>query len=467
MSFLFKHKLASLLVAHLSNDKAAFFFELTIMLIVGIVVVPLIKAIMSIFKELSEKVTEADALALWTCAFLVYWLLMYPQKYINPWGSLWYATDYSMGLGSRFFIGSVLKLFYGDYLHSYLAVMFCYVFIIFIIVIVALLGRMFYLKCEKETKTAFLYIWFLFLVNPGSLISHWYTQNMFGRLETYGLFIGLLCLMIYAKAGLNVITVSVITFLSCISIAIYQGNIFMYYSLILMVFIWEIVNDPRNIRKWIYGVINTLFTALSFVLFQFFSYTMFSSVDEMTDYLSSKTNISINRTALNRELFLPLSESYIPAHINYFSKVYPRESSFVTMLFLCPTLIMFVALYMKCYRTKRVKQKNVFRLIYTYFICLLFMIVPQYILNVDWGRWMVSTTIVLFLSFLFLLWKQDEGAVAACQSFSNWIHRHKILCLIVLVFTAGLGKMSHYYYIDQVSSIIKWMVEEQWIVSGL
>ena len=412
-------------------------------------------------KSVVKRTKKINAVGIGTFLYFLFYLLVFRQSKICYWGSLWYAADYSLGLGSRFFIGSFLRLFSGSFLDNQTAVVFCYVFLVILIVLLSIAGNNMYSVCKDNYRLAFLYIWVMFLVSPGSVVCYWYSENMFGRLEMYGLVIGVGCLLLYKKLGINKITFTLITILSVLSIAIYQGNVFMYYPLIMMIFIWEIMNNFKSLSKWLYGLINFAATSLTFLYFQFGSRINFDNAEQMANYIGRNTNIPICFDALDDEFFKPRAQIYTELNIEYYNDTLPRESTIVTIIVLVPLIIMFIGLYAKCIKSYKSRHlnKSILSSVYVYFLSLLVIIIPQFVLNVDWGRWMVSETVLLFMGFLFLLWMKDEGAIEAGSALSNWINRHRFVSILVLAYIAGLNKFDHYVFIKQVRNIMQWLID--------
>lgn len=461
LAIIVKHHFVDVFMEMSSPYLTAFLLKCTLVLLIGIISVPLIRKLIQVFGKI--KIQKVNAMGKLTLLYLLLGLLLYPIQTINDWGALWYATDYSMGFGSRFFIGTVLRLFYNDYLEANVVFVFCLVFTIITIGIVSLFANKLYEECEEKNKLALVYIWALLLVSPGSVIGMWQSGN-FGRLEFWGFLIGLVCILVYSIHGLNTKTFLAITILSCISIAIYQGNIFMYYPLICMIFIWEITNSNGDFTKVLFGIINIVLTGISFLLFQFFSYTSFESASEMASFLSEKTNLPIAERAIDLELFQPFSVTYNSISLNFLSgNELPREKGFITIILLCPIIILFIGLYSRCVIAYRKNDSSILHAPYLYFISLLATIIPQFAFNVDWGRWMLSENIVLFSGFIFLLWKKDDGAIQASSALSDWIKHHKTISLVALLWIAGLGKLNA-SYIGQVNSITDWLISNNWLV---
>lgn len=459
-----KHHLIKVLSDVIHSRLSLYIVLSAVSLVFGFVIVAVVAILLNMHKYLGHYADRYNAIGVGTFLYLIVSVLVNLKDEINPWGALWYATDYSMGMGSRFLIGTVLRLINNDYVYLGTAVLFCYVFVIAVVVMISLLVNRMYSQCEDKCKPAFAFIWILYLVSPGSIVCFWQSPNVFGRLEFYCMFLSLVCLLIYSRFGMNVATSIIYTLLSCLSIAIYQGGIFMFYSLILMLFVWEVYKNVHQIRVWVYCLTNLLTTSICFIIFQFFSFTRFDDVDQMIVYMSDRTDVPIVRSALDRELFQPFLSSFAESANNYMKAAMPRESSVITLVLLAPIFIMFIGIYIKCFNVDKIRNTTGIRSIHLYFLLFLFFIVPQFFLNVDWGRWIISETMILFIPLLFLVWKREEGAFAASVSLSNWIGNHKVLSAFVLVYIASFDRFDHYYFIVQTNNVLKWLLNNNFLV---
>lgn len=419
-----------------------------------------------IVKSAVKSVKKINAVGIGTFLYFLITLLINRQSEISDWCVLWYAADYSLGMGSRFLMGTILRFLSGGFLYYQLVIAFCYVFVFVMVILLSVIANKMYSVCGDNYKLAFIYIWIMFLAGPGSLDTYWSSRNLFGRLEIYGLILSLGCLLIYNKWGINKASFSIITVMSVLSMAIYQGNIFMYYQLIMMIFIWEIYRSPRSVRPWAYGISNFSLTSIAFLLFQFGASVNYENAEQMAEYIGRNTNIPINAEVLDNEFFRSIPDIYSVSNVNYYTIIFPRECTIVTMIVLFPVIVLFIALYAKCIRVFKTKNpdKTILRSVYPYFLALLMIIVPQFILNVDWGRWMLSETVILFMGFLFLLWRKDEGAVVACTSLNAWITRHPFISGLALIYLSGLDKFDHYFFIRQAVSVMQWLIDNGWVI---
>lgn len=72
---------------------------------------------------------------------------------LDTWSSAWDAMDYSMGNGSRLLIGSIYKLFYGDYLDVTVAYKYVGIGIMLTILVLAIvLGQLIRLSLAADPE---------------------------------------------------------------------------------------------------------------------------------------------------------------------------------------------------------------------------------------------------------------------------------------------------------------------------
>lgn len=86
-------------------------------------------------------------------AGLIVWFLTGRALDLQGWSSAWNAMDYSMGTGSRLLIGSIYRLFYGEYLDYTVAYKYVAVGTMLTILVLAIvLGRMIRLAVAKNDQ---------------------------------------------------------------------------------------------------------------------------------------------------------------------------------------------------------------------------------------------------------------------------------------------------------------------------
>lgn len=392
-----------------------------------------------------------------TFVYLLITFILNAPKHIEEWCALWYATDYSMGGGSRFFIGSVLRLFYNDYLSSSVAYRFCYISIIIIILFVSYMIDKMVKLVEPEIRSGVGFLIILFLVSPGSVPGIW-QKGDFGRLETYGLLLMLCGIVLFEKLKNKYSKYTIITLVSMISLAIYQGNLFLYYPLVLMVIIYDVFTDKNDVVKRILGVCSFVFSVATFAYFQFFAWTYFDNAVEMAEFLEKKTDLPIAEAAIDYELFQSVLGAYIKVNLGYLrGSELPREKTVLTAILLTPVILIIIYLFTKCIENSN--SEKWYKQPYIYLVLISMFIIPQYVLNVDWGRWMIATSIIVFSELFYLLYKKDDAMTLALTNFTSFLMKHKIFAVFLIIYVASLDKFDQRIFMGQVNQIVGWMVD--------
>lgn len=103
--------------------------------------------------EKIKKLWNAVSYEVVIAAGLTVWFLTGRALDLQGWSSAWNAMDYSMGTGSRLLIGSIYRLFYGEYLDYTVAYKYVAVGTMLTILVLAIvLGRMIRLAVAKNDQ---------------------------------------------------------------------------------------------------------------------------------------------------------------------------------------------------------------------------------------------------------------------------------------------------------------------------
>ena len=175
----------------------------------------------------------------------------------------------------------------------------------------------------------------------------------------------------------------------------------------------------------------------------------------MAEALRQKTNLEIAQQALDMELFSPLSEAYYMFNVGFIhGKSFPRERLVLTLVVLLPIVVILVAMYKAMNRYYNDVGEKLWYRSHFYYPLLLLTILPQYALNIDWGRWQIATTTVVFFEVFYLIYKNDAGALASADKLNCFIDRHKVIAIFTLVYIASINKFLGAEFPYQVGAIV-------------
>ena len=307
------------------------------------------------------------------------------KDYMSTYNTTLFALSYDYGFISRGFMGSVFN-FVGDLLpwdiHNYMGV---YNFNGFFTIVYYLVLFWFYKvcldHCKDENKRNLKYlIVFLSLF----AFTMWTTTINFGRLDLY-LFIFMLIsviLIIEEKHEWLIIPIGIIC--TCI----HQGYVFTNANTILVLLLYKILlGNPKNRKKYV-AIFLLYFLSISalFLYFEFFSHVngeaIVAEVKAAAKALS-KSGKTYNPSIINHEILgLDVTEDELEYHIEN-----AREFPVFCVLF-SPYIFFGFRFFIKLVLDKAASLEK--RFAYFAFLAGGLTMLPQFLLKVDYGRYMFN-----------------------------------------------------------------------------
>ena len=385
------------------------------------------------------------------CLWMIQLIIQLPEE-ITKWVECWYAVDYSMGLGSRFLIGSILSLFYDGFMDRRIAYVFCVVSLVFLIALCSfMLGKLLN-KTKYKAAVALLvaYLW----ASPASLASYWNVKN-FGRLEVYTLLISLVCVSIFLKLRKKWMKYGVLCLGAIICNAIYQGYVFLYFPILFIVIVCEAYKNEFKKRDLLGGFAVLVSACISFLFFQFGTSIVFETQAEFEAAIAAKSNVHISSGAIMCEMFMGISEVFELLIVPFITgDDFPREIFAITMILLTPIVVTGIALYMKCFENFKIKEKNVFKNPYFWCAVCQLAILPQFLLNIDWGRWVISIVSVFFFGVLYMVYIEMEEMNHAIALLEEFLKKYYFVAMTIVLYFTLFTKFTEHGLRNQLYIII-------------
>lgn len=352
---------------------------------------------------------------------------------LHEWNSAWFAMDYSLGFDSRLFIGSLLRLFYPDFLPAEAAYTFVSITILlFLFVLSYILG--YTLRTAEGTKaqTGLLILITLYLLGPGSPAYLW-TQENFGRFDIFLLFITLLAAVFCFKASSAPARLIVLTLAGLAALCIHQAFMLIFFPL-LFVLLADVMFEKKNSKAFILaGLVCCMLLAIVFLYFQLFSQIKASGIEELTAALSQRTSLPVNEVALRYEYFASTSQSSKELVMNGLGE--RLRYGAVTLFLLTPFGGIFLFLWKSI-------LKEASRSKWKYWLILAgnAAFIPAFALTIDWGRWFGALLTVLTLQIVFLAAKKDAPVLAGLTRLTLTFHKHPYLFILTGLWLGSLSK---------------------------
>lgn len=336
------------------------------------------------------------------------------------------ALNYTYGFTSRGLIGTLYYL-----LDMILPVsmytptsakVFLFISTLLLVVVLFIFVHEVIKKCH-ETHIAHVEILLMFLIV--ATISTYFGGWNFGRVDIYMIMISLLSAIIFIHGKCEWLIIP----LSVLGVMMHQGYVFMYYNIILALLIWGIFSNKDKRRRYIViAVISLIFCSALFLYFELFSHnyvdnTVFDQVAGLAADMSEDGEY--HKTLLAHEILgVDLSGVEHEYHMKNLAEI------ILFALFMLPYIIIFFKLMVRVFKNANSKaDKWKYALLYLGALTML----PDYLIKVDYGRWIMST-IAYYLIIGCFLYIKDEGFAMTATNYFEGIKKQLIIYPLLIAY---------------------------------
>lgn len=347
------------------------------------------------------------------------------QNIVRSYNSTMLALSYEYGFTSRALLGTIyhvldaiLPVDMMNYSMTLLFAQICTgVFFLFLYLFAFLCLK----NCKEEYLKPCEYLIMFFMIYTISTFSAGYN---FFRVDLFMIIVGMLCalILVYGKAEWLIIP------LSAIGVMFHQGYVFMYFNIALVMLAYKFLSADKK-GKWKYGtifILSFLIGSALFLWFEFFSRSNGAAVyDEIKReaYLLSYNGYHI--TLLQHEVLgVDLSQAEAELH-----KINIVQLPIFT-LFCMPYLVIFGKFFsglIKSVKTKVEKFKYIIVAIGS------FTMLPDFILKIDYGRWVLAVMVYYIVVILALVMLHDKNVEVQLSNVYSWISKKSWGFLLVLI----------------------------------
>ena len=404
---------------------------------------PIIHKLLRSFRAISDKCDLTDSGLTYSLIFIAVncFSLFRNAVFLEQnleWHAPSYVADYSMGFSSRFLSGELLGLFVKDEITQKHIIIFAGIWYLLIIFLASFMIKKLVDNAPSRSKPAVKFLTLVLIFMPGSLDSIW-TVSKYGKSELYGLALTLLGVILFGKLKSVPLKYAVMTVCSVVSVMFYQGHIFMFYTMALVVMAADVLqNGSPDKKKFVFAAVSVAVTLAAFSYFQFFAKAVFTNAQEMYDALCARTDVNLSKKAIESEYFGSLSDSYF--FVTDIVDLKQRLHHLTSLILLTPLIISLA--YIICKQLSEHKVSKADRKINPLVLCLVFScaIVPQFLLNCDYGRWMTALSLNVVFTILYLVYRREKATESAMKAFSDQIKAKPVLFALLPVYLVLLGK---------------------------
>ena len=411
---------------------------------VGLVIGPLCYALVRLFRKAAHVSFFYDNRMFFALSVLWGVRLLTGEKVadaLSMWHASSYVVNYTYGFASRFLAGSILRLFAGDFVSEREIYWFCFaVYVLLILLCSALLNR-FYKTVPQSDQPAALFGIACFMCCPGSIAAMWESGN-FGKLEVYGLLCALVGVILFRKIRSVPLRYLCLTVCACAAIMFYQGFVFLHFSILATVMIADVEQAEEGKarrRRLGFAALAAAATCVCFLCFQFFAAPSFANLQETYAEPRRHTDISMGKKAIDFEYFLPLREAYtlVTAALH---DTHRRFDLLLELLLLSPLLFALAYAVLRYNRGNK-KPRELLNGFNLSLLTVLF-IIPQFLLNVDWGRWLTAMTVDTAFIFAYRLYIGDEKLAQLAKDLSERLRKNPAPYVLLILYLHMLSVFS-------------------------
>ncbi len=347
-------------------------------------------------------------------------------KRVNSYDATMLAFSYKYGFISRGFIGTMYQLLdkvLPVSLMNYQAVK-TYTMIITIIYYLILLGFfvMCIRRCQEKNKKYMQYAIIFFAIFA---VSMFISEYNFGRLDVYLVMLSLIAVTLLVKEKAQWLVVPI----AAVCVMIHQGYVFMFFNLILVLLLYQALShEKKEQRKYLilFGITFLVGSAF-FLYFEFFSHVNGAKIyDDL--YATAKSICRkgiVHDDVISAEVLgVDLTAKEWDLHIQNLV-----ELPFFVLLIM--PYILFAVQYFRGIIKKAVtvQDKWKYRLVAMGALTML----PNFILKVDYGRWVFAVICYYMVIVLALMAMGDQLIMSEFVSMCDaWQERSPWLILLLL-----------------------------------
>ncbi len=313
------------------------------------------------------------------------------------------AFDYKNGFTSRALLGTLYhlldRLLPVNMINYRAAFAFAIVITLLFLLLIMLFAKKVLSLCDPQLKDAVMVTFLLFISAAMATFSGGYN---FLRVDIFMLAVSVIGAFCVISQKLEWLVIP----LSAIGVMFHQGYVFMYFNIILVLLIIRFI-DVENIREKVrYGVCfigSFLLGSVLFLYFELFSRNSGEAVYERivadAEALSYK---GIYHTTLLAHEVLGIDLGDVERGLRLVNRIqFP-----LYIIVMIPFIVLFIMVFVGMFSEAKRLGRNRFK-----YLCVLagsLTMLPDFVLKVDYGRWVMSVVAYYFIVLLALLAMKDE-----------------------------------------------------------
>lgn len=378
-------------------------------------------------KDLTSKEMEIRNFMIMLCMTCFATFLACYQNVVRSYNSTMLALSYEYGFTSRSLLGTIYhvinKILPVNMIDYNMALLFAQivtgVFFLFLIYFCYLCVK----KCKEEYLKPCEYIIMFFMLFTVATFSAGYN---FFRVDLFMIWVSLIAAILIVKEKAEWLVVP----LSAIGVMFHQGYVFMYFNIILILLIYKFFDAKDNKIRWKYGtlfILSFLLGSVLFLWFEFFSRSNGASIYEFIkeEARSLSLNGAYHTTLLQHEV--------LGIDLSHTEKGF-RVINYVQFPLFTILLTPYIVVGYDFFKALIVNAKDLWGKFKYIFVAIgSLTMLPDFLLKIDYGRWILTLIIYYAVIVLALVMMGDKNVEN--QLFSTYERlKHKPWIMVLVVY---------------------------------
>ena len=335
--------------------------------------------------------------------FAVVCWFKYFEHEINPQGTTVFAFSYKYGFISRGLLGTIWQFLDKILPFDIMNFESIYNFTFFLTIIYFLTFLWFFKTCltlceERNEKNMQYLACFLAVFSFPMFV----TSENFGRTDEYLMIMTVICCILIVKERMEWLVVPLTT----MCVVMHHGYVFMYLNIILVLFFYKILFNEKKRKKYIALFATTFLVGSAFFLyFEFFSHPEGENVYNEIVALSKQLAQDGESYSINMVMHEILGQDVFEYEMKY--HIINYASIPVALVIYGPYLVIGISFLVSLFRGKSVKEK------WAYFAVAVGSLttLPQFILKVDYGRYLYAVFFYYIAIVMCLIAMKDKHVI--------------------------------------------------------
>lgn len=245
--------------------------------------------------------------------------------------------------------------------------------------------------------------------------------------------------------------------ISALGVCVHQGYVLMFAGVLWVILLTKVIDKPQN-EKTKYILILAISILICGILFLYFNYFSHSGGMEVYDQIYKLADSISGDGTVHKQLIEHEVLGIDPAADEWSTHIFNFRE---TVIFAALTLPYWLTAFIFFFRC--IKQAGNFWKRVKYLVIALgpfFMLLPDFLLKIDYGRWMFCMVFEYFILIFALLVSGDNIIIYNFHKTAQGLKKHPIVCGIMLLYPLVLTPMGDIW-------ITKWSKIITSIVMGI